>query len=231
MKELSKRRERKIYVEFDKKRIYTIFKEYFDIQNSYRNLVPIEPYKRGYDRWFGLRDDVKKRDDANRIAECLVFVQNKDWSKNKDFVKKDYKTKKMVKVELGIKDVDKKIFEDETKVPLYLHKYFELTFYPPYHIKIGKSLHITPGRWVYRFKDKHMFKYVVKPHWVTHAYVVDPDLQSREQELKNIIDNSNLWIKYYKYMSKSNGYDYDDNYTFNKLEKKEALKEIKTLNY
>ena len=214
MKELSKKRERKIFLKNDKKETLAIFKEYFDLQKTKRNMVPIIPYKKGYDRTLALRDDVAKRDDAHRILEALNFCRNKDWSRNKDFTTKNRKTKKIEKVNLNPKAIHKKDFLK--KVPEHLYKFFTLTYENSKHIY--KHADINTGRWVYIWKDRYLLKYVITPHYVTHAYIEDPNITSRRTELSNYIYNNNLWQKYYKYLSKTHRREYEDE-TYKLLEK------------
>jgi len=228
MKTLSKKYERKLFIKKDKIKTNKLFTEYFELRNNKRNMVEIVPYKRGYDRALALTQETINRDDSNRIQEALNYCNNKDWSRNKEFTYKDYKTKKTVKKELYPKPIDKEVFE--LKVPSYLHKFFELQFHYNNINFFKYKNNISTGKWVYVWKYNNMLKYVIKSHWVTHAYIMDPDIASRLGELKSIIETNNLWQKYYKYKSIAGRYDdWDSRYKFiknDKFIKKQQLNEI-----
>jgi len=98
------------------------------IEKAQRSLGWIElekPVYLGYIKRFVLRDDISRRKDASVFEGILKHINKFITCKQKDFLRKDWKTKKKVPIEHNLKRLSKKIFNT---LPTNQQKHFFATY-------------------------------------------------------------------------------------------------------
>lgn len=76
------------------------------------NLIELEhPIHHGYYAEYVLRDDILRRADADVYQEALNICNDKIWCKNNNFLTRNWRTRKMVKVEPHLHTINKAKYE------------------------------------------------------------------------------------------------------------------------
>jgi len=74
---------------------------------------PLEkPIHHGYDSYWVLRDDVARREDADKFQQILDNFGTTVWCKDKNFKEWDRSCKKMVDVNPGLREIDQKRYDN-----------------------------------------------------------------------------------------------------------------------
>lgn len=166
----------------ERKDILRIQREWDDVHQAIWNQGWVEldePYQRGWDAHYEVRDDLARSKFAYELQEILDLCGRSVWSRRKDFKRKDYVTNKWV--------VDKPYFRDITELEYmrlspsaqkYFHRYEDWRYF---HHRAYTCV-IEPWKFVV-VKTKHI---------VTHYREHDELLYQREAELRDL-----LYVKYY----------------------------------
>jgi hypothetical protein len=99
---------------FREKEIIRLKMKDAEIHDAIRNqgLVELEePIHKGYYAEWVLRDDILRREDAAVFQEALDACKSRIFSKTPDFLFKDYKTKKMIRRNPGLMQINKAKYE------------------------------------------------------------------------------------------------------------------------
>lgn len=174
------------------KRLRHIRKEQYNL--GYIDLVP--PFQKGWKRFFVLRDDVLKSEDAVFFQLLLDKINTMQFSFRKDFKVKQ-------------KQKGKKVFvEREQSFPvieLYELKKIKLTEKEQtyFYFDLKYNLNWKEWRKVLVFKDPWRFVLKVSPNMITKVRIIDPALIKEECEIENHLKKNNLNYKMWKIM---NGY-------------------------
>lgn len=204
MKVVDKHRQRKFDKQKEEKSILGLWRKQTRLWNAKRNLNKIElekPRRHGYKRFFILRDDVAKGRDASIYRPLLKYLQTFVYCKDKKFLRKDYKTKKMVPIEQSIQSIDHRSYN---KIEPTLTEKQKVLFE-----RYWRQNPINPknGEWRYRFKKPWMFVEKIEPHYITHVIEIDPTLESQLREILNKIEANNMMPKINKMMGWNKNYD------------------------
>jgi len=160
-----------------------------------------KPLRDGYRRIFTLRDDISRRRDAHTYWKILPLIQSPAYSKTRSFkgqclcgsCHKKFKNWRHFKKELrrrnftckqSISYIAARDFKD--KVPEEFKKFFVT------HKALVKRFWGLP-QWIttYHFKYPYYFTPVVKPAYITHRKIIDPELKSKIDKLYD-----NIWNNY-----------------------------------
>jgi hypothetical protein len=183
MKELTKRAERKLYVASQDKDIISLYRKRNRLFKAKYALGMVElekPVRAGWKKYYVLRDDVSRRDDVAFYAHLLSLVNKPSYSRDKDFMYKPWGAKKRIQ-------------HIHQPSPLSHKEYNALTekqkafFTEIYNVKLKLKL--------FHFRDTWMFAEKVSPRFITHRFVLDPELESQLNEIDNKITSQNLWPK------------------------------------
>lgn len=208
---IDKRRQTRLNKFKEEKEVLSLWMKHMRLLNSKRNNVTIvelpKPIRKGYTRFFILREDISKSDDASFYKKFLPEIQSRQYSSNKDFERKEYPSKKMVPMEHSIQPIEHKRWNELNYSPKQAAMFEKIWKYNTnFHGKVLKT-----GRFVYVFKKPWMFVPKVEPHYVTHKILINPDLESQIKELSNKIDRNNLGPKASKLMGWKWGWrDWED---------------------
>jgi hypothetical protein len=190
------------------------------------NLILLEkPIRRGWIRYYIVRPDILKSSRGKIIAKLLNYVQNPYVCADKNFMtirgENGHKLKHSVPIQQNIKDLDRHEWEC---LPEELQSYF--------------SMVEKPRRWggpikVFQFKYPWMYETRVKPHYITHAYVLRNEVISEYEYVWDKLYNSDMMA--YKYITgRSYRDDWDRNESkqrkLNSIIEKEIREEVNDFN-
>jgi hypothetical protein len=181
--------------DFDKSLI-RIFKEQNDVSKKigslgYEDLVP--PVQRGWKRYFVMRKDVARSDDAKFFQSILDKINTTEYSWKKDFKVKRRRFGRKIYVirEQQLKrllpyDFEEKKFSEREK------KYFDLMLV---HEPYGKQL-----VWIYVFTEPWRFELKIQPNIITKTRIKDFNLERRASEIRNYLNRNFLQPRLQKIM-------------------------------
>lgn len=174
------------------KRLRHIRKEQNNL--GYIDLVP--PFQKGWKRFFVLRDDVLKSQDALFFQSILDKINTMQFSFRKDFKVKQKQKGKKVYVERE---------QPFPVIELYELKKIKLTEKEQtyFYFDLKYNLNWKEWRKVLVFKDPWRFVLKVAPNMITKVRIIDPALIKKECEIENHLKKNNLHHKMWKIM---NGY-------------------------
>lgn len=145
-----------------------------------------EPYQRGWIRAYKVRDQDLNRKDAHVFKEVLKHCNSYLYSRRKDFMTKDYKTKKMVPVAqvlsiFGDYEFNKLALTPKIKSFFQSQTYFYQGRYARYHKEDSYT------KWAVCPLRVFHFEYKLEPHMITHTKAIIPEVESRLDEIEKIL--------------------------------------------
>ena len=147
-------------------------------------------------------------------AKLLNYIQNPVVCSDKDFMtnrsENGRKLKRSVPIQQEIRDLHRDEWE---KLPEELQTYFSM---------IEKTRRWGGTIKMFQFKYPWMFETQIKPHYITHAYILHNEVISEYEYVWDKLYNSDMLA--YKYLT---GRSYHDDYDWNKS-KKRSLEKITT---
>lgn len=186
----SKRRKKRLVKEDFEKQLIHLRKLEVSLWNKRRDLplVSLEnPYQKGWQRNFKLRDDVARSSEAEFYRELLEKINTWQFSPEKSFKTKKKRKRRHVYVE-KIQTV-KEFSEWEWK-----SSKLELTEKEKAHFYKRERWCSNFKRYKIHYVFNEPWRYVlrVSPYMITHTKMVDSDLESQIQLTDNYIVNHNL---------------------------------------
>jgi len=170
-----------------------------------------KPYQRGWIRYFILTDQAKTRPDYNNLKELLPSIENRQFSRNREFTSYHPRT--------AIQQIPS----------LKLLHYFER---PGNYIVSGveELLDLIRRKWNGKlsFRYPHLLKSYVEPNIITHQKVLFPEVEKRLQEIDEIFESCNGWEKLHNLHGRR-GYKWYTQNDRNALRRKIDKKEIKQI--
>lgn len=151
-------------------------------------LIPLEnPYQKGWQRCFVLREDVGRSSEAEFYRTLLEKINTWQFSSEKSFKRKKKRKRRNVYVE-KIQTV-KEFSEWEWKSPK-----LELTEKEKVHFYKRERWCSNFKRYKIHYVFNEPWRYIlrVSPYMITHTKMVDSDLESEIQLLENYIVNLDL---------------------------------------
>ena len=190
----------------DDKKLIALDKEYSELrQASHKSgtFIDVEPYQRGWRRYFVPRDDIKNRMDIKEIRQALDLINSVDYSHRKDFKEKDWKTKKWLTKEKKLKyinDAKYQALSEKLRSFFVLREWYEESKY--FKTKTFISAYV--------FKNDYWFVHKIEPRIIRQHWIPDAEVESRLGELRRKFESEFLWPKVTRARSKSVGYsNYD----------------------
>lgn len=184
-------------------RIRVLWNEHERLHEAWRSL-PLIPYdkpvRNGYKKYFVLRDDVKRRNDAEVFERILTIINTTVYSADTDFKVtrkvrrkgwrgKIHKKKEIVEIPHFLRVIPKQQWE-KLNWPSHFTKYFY------YGVAQQQDRYGNVRRYEgYIFVNPYFFDTEIKEHFVTHYQKRDPDLESQIAKLDNKLWGEHLWPK------------------------------------
>ena len=170
-----------------------------------------KPVRAGYERFFVLRDDIVRSPDVSVYRPLLQWVNTTVTSRNKDFMYKDWKTKKKKPIEQSIKSISHTDWIKKVEPTLTVKQ--KSMFLPVWHHNTtrrnGKTVMAPGGYWTYEFQKSWVFVYKIQPYFHTHAVIINPQIESELKEIYNRIETHHLWPKFIKIFGWDDNRDWD----------------------
>ena len=182
------------------RKLWNEFKQTWKLDKDHGTWIKVEPYQRGWIRTFGVRDDIKNRDDIVATLQVLKMVNNKVFSRNREFTHWDWKKKK----EAPIVQQLRRLTPEEYAELSEKHKSYFVkrslvdvrTF--PFH----KKEVVTR----YEIKNEFWFVFVIEPNIIEYHWHPDPEWESHCSEIEHKISRENLWPKINKMLGSRTNY-------------------------
>lgn len=175
------------------------YKEYIKLQKEMNSLykelrkLPLvelkEPYQRGWEIYYDLRDDIKRRADGYLILQAVKLGYNNGYTRQPSHVK-NVRRNFPVKHPINPGKVKLKI----NQIPEHLRKYFILDEYPKRETDTRYYILEIPRYWLVRR---------VRPNMITHIRDTS-HIDARMSQIRNEMSNT----KFAKYYRRSYGYHY-----------------------
>ncbi|MCP2025662.1 ATP-dependent Clp protease ATP-binding subunit ClpA [Flavobacterium sp. HSC-32F16] len=189
----SKKRKKRLAKEDFEKQLIQLRKSEKELWLKRKNLplVPLEnPYQKGWQRNFILREDIARSNEASFYSTLLEKINTWQFSSEKSFKRKKKRKRRNVYVE-KIQTV-KEFSEWEWR-----SSKLELTEKEKAHFYKRERWCSNFKRYKIHYVFNEPWRYVlrVSPYMITHTKMVDSDLESEIQLLDNYIVNLNLRCK------------------------------------
>lgn len=186
----SKRRKERLAKEDFEKHLIQLRKREKELWKKRNDLplIPLEnPYQKGWQRCFVLREDVARSSEAEFYRTLLEKINTWQFSSEKSFKRKKKRKRRNVYIE-KIQTV-KEFSEWEWKSPK-----LELTEKEKVHFYKRERWCSNFKRYKIHYVFNEPWRYVlrVSPYMITHTKMVDSDLESEIQLLENYIVNLDL---------------------------------------
>lgn len=178
-----------------------------------------QPYQKGYERFFILREDVAISSRALFYENLLMKINTVSYSDNKKFLKRRRKNRR--KVWTVRPQSLRKITESEWRC-----NRLKLTDDEKFYFnRVEKYSEKTKTKQVY-YEFRETWRYVLKiiPHMITHYKPIDIEIEGKLKLLNNFFDRRHLHNRLCKIKSGKVNYRYWDNWDPFKEIKKEFLK-------
>lgn len=197
---LDRHRIRRLEKARTEKEIIALWVKYMKLlrtKREHRELVELpKPVRKGYKRLFVLRQDVARSDDGSFYKKFLPELQNVQYSNEKEFMQREYPSRKLKPMGHNLKAIEHKRWNELNYTPKQKALFDEVWI--PNRDHRGRMS--RGGRYVYVFKKSWMFVSKIEPHYITHRFIINPQLHSEIQEHCNRIDRNNLGPKAAKAM-------------------------------
>ncbi len=159
---------------------------------------PLEnPIHYGYNARWALRDDVARREDADKFQYILDNFGVSTWCRKKDFKTWSYHSKRVVDINPSFKEIDKCHYDN-------LSPWVQKFFYSYQKERWGGQEHT-----VYSVNiPSHFLVRKITKHYKTHYKVIDEVLKQEEAEIDARLDNTffDEQRKYWNRHSSSKGW-------------------------
>ncbi|MBE8724144.1 hypothetical protein [Flavobacterium hungaricum] len=203
----SKRRKKRLVKKDFEKQLIQLDKLEKKLWKERNNLpwIPLEePYQKGWQRNFKLREDVARSSEGEFYNTLLEKINTWQFSSEKTFKKKKSKRRKNASSE-QIQRL-KEFTEGEWSSPK-----LELSDREKVHFSRQERWSKTFQRYRIHYVFNESWRYVlhVKPYMITHQKMLDSDLESQIKLIENYISNYNLQNKINKLVK---GHSYNWNY-------------------
>lgn len=149
-------------------------------------LIPLEkPYQNGWTKFFVLRDDYTRRNDAHVFRNILKVVSTEAFCRKMNFLDRRGKP-----YGPGLRIIGKNEWEMLGWTDQY-KKYFHYGLHP------YKGVYGTTGvQEGWKLLREFFFVEAVKPHFVTHLRTHYPEVEARKAYIYNKFERGQLWKRY-----------------------------------
>jgi len=197
------REARRAFYESKEKEAHRLLKRLNDISSlahghcQGNQMVTLDkPIRKGWVRFYKVRDDLARSPEGPMLAEVLKFVQCSAHCDRKDFTQKKYFNghwkKEREPVEQELTPVHEKFFLEN--VPERLHKYF----YKTYEVsRWGGQTYVA-----YKVWQPWKFVFVVKPYYIREVPMTSSEAESEYKHLWNKLwKHDNLTMRFMDHSS------------------------------
>jgi hypothetical protein len=186
------------------KRLRRLYNKYDKLRRARKTSgewVDVEPYQRGWIRYYVLRDDAKKRNDAREMQQVLDRINTMEFCNNEKFLRRNWKTHKWEPMPQKPKYLTQQQYDELSEK----HKSFFMKreWVDTINLRGFKQKCVVIG---YVFRDDFYLVFRKEPNMVTQHWIPNQEIESLYGELDTHMNNNNLWTKLNKAMHWRNGY-------------------------
>ena len=185
---MNQRREKSLRLEKRDKMLLALEKERRELWKKLSD-APLEklaePYQKGWERFFVLSEEAKKRKDTEDLEIALSFVRSYQRSMANPFLRPRYKGRRFDLWEHKLSSISAWSLLSE-KIPERILMYFRVRLRD--ELTRGKIRELIRSGW----QGKFYFRYpeyavsVVQPYWITHSRAVLPEVERRLAEVNSL---------------------------------------------
>ena len=158
-------------------------KEIFKEQKAI-SLVPLkEPYQKGFERYFVLREDIKKENEIEFFTQFLKKINTSQYAETRKFVKKRKRNGKRIYVQ-RIQEL-KQLQPYEYSGPYSILNDEERRYFACIQVYDPKTKRF---KGIYEFLQPWRFRLIIKPNMITHYKPLDIDLKREEAQIDHFFD-------------------------------------------
>jgi hypothetical protein len=187
------------------KRLRRIWNEYNNLSDARRKTgewIDVEPYQRGWIRYYALRDDAKNRRDAREMQQVLDMINTMEFCNNEKFLRRNWKTNKWEPIPQKPKYLTTQQYDALNEK----HKSFfnKREFVETTNFRGFKEKRLITA---YVFHYDYYLVFRKEPNMVTQHWIPNQEIESRFGELKESMQRNNLWTKMNKALHWSTGHN------------------------
>ena len=147
-------------------------------------LVPLkEPYQKGFERYFVLREDIKKENEIEFFTQILKKINTSQYAETRKFVKKRKRNGKRIYVP-RIQEL-KQLQPYEYSGPHSILNDEERRYFACIQVYDPKTKRF---KGIYEFLQPWRFRLIIKPNMITHYKPLDIDLKREEAQIDHFFD-------------------------------------------
>lgn len=173
-------------IDYRDRRIRAAAKEFAHLnKNRYTIRELPEPIQRGWQRVFALTAHAESRKDRAILEAILPTINTYRACRRLDFKVKVYRTRAMIEIEQSLRRLTDHEFEKAGSPSAWI-PYFRWNHYSEW----GRP------RYIGEFRQPSLFELRVEPRLVWHVKEVDPEIETRIEELDKWMEWSGGWKRY-----------------------------------
>ena len=187
------------------KRLRKLWKQYLELGDARKKSgewVDVEPYQRGWIRYYVLRDDARNRKDAREMQQVLDIINTEVYCNNQRFERRNWKTNKWE----PIPQKPKYLLEDAYNQLTEKQKSF---FVKREWVEVSTNMGVKKKTFYsgYIFKYDYYLVFRKEPNIVVQHWIPNSEVESLYGELRSYMDRNNIWAKLNKAMHWNTGHN------------------------
>lgn len=211
MKPIDSRRQRRIDKKSEELKLLRLWTRKQNLLRSKRNYNWVKldkPIRRGYRRFYVLREDIARSREAHVYRQILPHINSEARCSDKTFTHKPWNSKVKKEIGQGLNAVSHKDWIKKVEPNLTIKQ--KSMFDKRWHEFRDSKNKITGGEWRFYFNKPYVFILKIEPYYVTHQVIINPQLESEMRELHNRIKSQGLMPKISKIMGWKNDLEWVD---------------------
>ena len=158
-------------------------KEIFKEQKEIPLVLLKEPCQKGFERYFVLREDIKKENEIEFFTQILKKINTSQYAETRKFVKKRKRNGKRIYVQ-RIQEL-KQLQPYEYSGPYSILNDEERLYFVCIQVYDPKTKRF---KGIYEFLQPWRFRLIIKPNMITHYKPLDIDLKREEAQIDHFFD-------------------------------------------
>lgn len=194
----------------EQKRLRKLWMDYINLQDARRKSgewIDVEPYQKGWIRYFVLRDDAKNRRDAREMQQVLDMINTTIFCNKENFLRRNWKTSKWEPIPHHPKYLTEEQFEklNEKHQSFFSRREWIDRVHRPFS---GRDQNVVRIGYIFKY-DLYLILHK-EPYIVTQQWIPNQEIESLYGELHHKINSQGLWNKIGKAMAwRGDHRDYD----------------------
>lgn len=183
---------------FDR-RVIAAVRELYALQTKRFTIRPLEtPYQKGWRRFYQLAEHARDRKDRAILDAILEVIGSTVVHHSRDFRRRGRRSRKLCEIEQPLRAIS---------VNEWLYKRYPDSWlrYFNYELRLESNLHWQPYR---VFAQPSLYVLRIRRHWIDQVRDIDPDIESRLDELQRWLETKGGWRRYHQLKGRRHHYWY-----------------------